>query len=71
MSLGIPQDKIPGLMLPEDHPLRMRRVVDGLYVVDEDPYTDRYSYFESSRLHTHQITDEVDAIRMRRSNTNS
>lgn len=43
--------KTPGVLLPGERPLRSREVIEGLYVVEENPYTDRYDYFESAQLY--------------------
>jgi hypothetical protein len=51
MSAETPKKSVSGVLLPVDGPLRMRTVVEGLYVAEDDPYTDRYDYFESSRLY--------------------
>lgn len=42
--------KIPGLLLPADEPLRGEEVAPGLFVAVDNPYTDRYDYFETSNL---------------------
>ena len=51
MGSETPKKKISGVLLPADKPLRMKSVIEGLYVAEDDPYTDRYDYFESSRLY--------------------
>jgi hypothetical protein len=51
MASETPKKKIAGVLLPADKPLRMKSVIEGLYVAEDDPYTDRYGYFESSRLY--------------------
>lgn len=51
MPAETPERKVTGVLPPADKPLPMKQVVDGIYVVAENPYTERYGFFESSGLY--------------------
>jgi hypothetical protein len=66
MATRDPKKKTPGVLLPGERPLRSREVVEGLYVVEDNPYTDRYDFFESSQLYQPGPDESLDLSELKR-----
>jgi hypothetical protein len=56
------ENKIPGLMLPMEGSMKVREVFKGMYVIEDDPYTNRYSFFESPRPQVPPSVADVETI---------